>query len=152
MAIYAETGSAVAASRITGIPDATIYHWCARTEEGEAVVTQLRQAIRANAAWAYVEIVGKAQQEVMNRLERGDPHVLKDGSIVYTPVKARDAMVIAAMAQDKLASLAGGLGGTKGAGAALERLASALIKRLEAPSPEARDTPPPIPNASAYLG
>lgn len=152
IAVYAETGSTRAASAKTGIPHSTIAHWV-NSEEGEALIQQLRTAIRSNVAWKYVEGVTKAMDRVLERLDKGDPfHYGDEGDIGYMPIKAWDAMRIAATAQDKLASLMGQLGNAKASGSALERLAEALLTKMEAVAPKAPEPLPQAPDAEDYLG
>lgn len=130
LACYAETGSARAASKLTGVPASTIARWL-EDEEVATLVLQLRSAIREQAAFEYLELVQLGQRATRKRLIEGDPHVTKDGELMYVPVKARDAMIVTSIAHDKLTQLAGGLDGQRGAGAALANLAGRLVTQLE---------------------
>lgn len=154
LAIYAETNSIAEAARQTGIAQTTIHYWL-QDDEVQAVVVRLRSAIREQAAWNYVEIIGLAQREVLKRLKYGEEHVTKSGDIVLLPVKARDAILIASVAQDKLANLTAGLEGQSKANRHLNHLAKQLLETMQAaqavkpdPLPEP-STPGP---ASAYMG
>lgn len=126
LAIYGETGSLATASRHTGIPASTIHRWV-QSEDGAETVEALRVASRANTAHKYVAVSSLALDATMDRLVRGDPHVTKDGEIVYAPVKARDAAVIASIATDKTYLIAGALQDGQKINQALRSLASELV-------------------------
>lgn len=130
LAIYAETNNLREASRQTGIAHQTIWEW-ANSEEGMAVVGQIRTAVRAQAAWTLVENTITALNLVNQRLKAGtDPHVLKNGCIVMRPISLKDAVMAAAVSQDKLAMLTGMLEGSKQVDKRLESIASRLLAKL----------------------
>lgn len=130
LAVMAETNSARAASRITGVPCSTIQSWL-QDDEVATLVIKLRSAIREQAAFEYLELVQLGQRATRKRLIEGDPHVTKDGTLMYVPVKARDAMIVTSIAHDKLTALAGGLDGNRAASSQLATLAGRLVTQLE---------------------
>ena len=150
LSVYASTASLVTASRFSGVPVTTIHGWV-NSEEGASQVESLRIAARAHTAHKYVAAADVALEMTLERLVKGDPHVLKDGRIVYAPVKARDAAVIASIATDKTYLIAGALDGAAKVDRALRTLAdrmtqavtSAVQEGLAARSPvPPGDTPP----------
>lgn len=90
-------------------------------------VEALRVAARANSAHKYVAITSMAQDVAMQRLVKGDPHVTKDGRVVFHPVKFKDAMVGASIATDKTYLIAGALQDGQKINQALRGLASELV-------------------------
>jgi hypothetical protein len=126
LAVFGETGSLATASRHTGVAKSTIAGWV-DSEDGAETVEQLRISARANTAHKYMAVSSMALDKVMQRLVSGDPHVTKKGEIVYAPVKARDAAVIASIATDKTYLIAGALADGQKINQALRGLASELV-------------------------
>lgn len=60
-----------------------------------------RDDVMKSESAVLTSLIGKALEATALRLERGDPKVLKDGEIVYAPVKARDAAAIAAVFMER---------------------------------------------------
>lgn len=153
LAVYAETNSLRAVERHTGVPASTVGRWV-ESEGGMALINQLRTALRSRAAWRYAELVERAQSQLLERLEHGDPHVTKDGNIVYHPVKARDLMLIASVSQDKHALLTNGLAGSRGVDKALASLADKLLKEVkkQGVTPAEASDSKPVGDGSAFMG
>lgn len=131
LAIYAETGSITTASRHSGIAPSTIASWVER-EDGAETIESLRIAARAQSAHKYMALTSMAQDLAMERLVKGDPHVTKDGRVVYHPVKYRDLMVGASIATDKTYLIAGALNDGAKVNSALRDLASQLTQAIAA--------------------
>lgn len=125
LAVYAETGSSRAVERETGIPASTIESWLDQ-DECLAMVEQLRTAIRSRAAWQCIERIELSHQYLMERITKGDPVVMRNGSVRYVPVKARDLMLINACSTDKALLLANAIEGSKHQDSALNALADKL--------------------------
>lgn len=145
LAVYAVSGSVRSAERETGIPKGTIGRWI-EDEEGIDLVQRLRTALKERTSWRWVQIVEEAQRQMMQRLEYGDPHVMKGGNIVYHPVKAKDVTLMASVAQDKLTLMTNGLEASRATGKQLAALAERLLAAKVKP-PKAKDEPAsPVPN------
>lgn len=127
LAIYAETLSVSAASHRTGLPTSTIQSWL--NEEGsDAVLTDLRQAIRREIAFKCAEVAVLAVDATKERLLNGDHKVLANGETVRVPVSAKDSTYIAGMMIDRHALLTGTNQGN--ASAALDAIATKLMQAL----------------------
>lgn len=145
LAVYAVTNSFNTASKESGIPETTISSWVNK-EEGYDLVARLRVALKERTAWRWMQIVEEAQKQMVQRLEYGDPHVLKGGNIVYHPVKAKDVTLMASVAQDKLTLITNGLEASRATGQQLAALAEKLLAAKAKP-PKAKDEPAsPVPD------
>ena len=127
MAIYAETLSLAAASKRTAVPESTIQRWL--NEEGsDAVLNDLRTAIRREIAFKCAEVAVLAVDATKERLLNGDHKVLANGETVRVPVSAKDSTYIAGMMIDRHALLTGTNQGN--ASAALDAIATKLMQAL----------------------
>jgi hypothetical protein len=93
-------------SAMTGIPLETLYFWSKQPwyfDVKQRILEQQDEEISTK----FQKIVKKAQEEVMDRLEKGDFMMKKDGNLIRKPVSARDASVIASNAIDKRNVLVG---------------------------------------------
>lgn len=154
LAIYAETLSIATAARETGIPESTINYWI-NSEEGTETVEDLRIAARANSAHKFMAITAMAQDAVLKRLAQGDPHVTKRGEIVYAPVKAKDAAVIASIATDKTYLIAGAMADGQKINRALRSIADQLTQAIAtgvSAELDRRHIPPPPDDLAGELG
>lgn len=151
LAVYADTGSPRTVELRTGVPASTVRVWI-ETEEGQALIDSLRTAVRAKCGFIYAEIAYKAAMRTMERLEEGDEHVTKDGTIIPVAVKARDCAMIAAIFTDKHALIVGMLEGTKHVDRALGTLAEKLLAKMAEAKPKASDLKPPPASGEGYLG
>lgn len=154
LAVFAETNNLREASRQSGVAHTTIFEWV-HSDEGAAVVEQIRTAVRSQAAWTLVENTITALNLVNQRLKAGtDPHVLKNGCIVMRPISLKDAVMAAAVSQDKLAMLTGMLEGTKQVDKRLESIASRLISKHKTLAPNTPNEIKPLvlsADASPYM-
>lgn len=156
LGVFAETGNITYTSRVTGIPYSTIQYWVSDDRNIE-ILDGLRGAIRKACAWDYVAGSVIALQRMHERLERGDPHVTKDGEVIYLPVKAIDACKIAAICTDKHALLTATANHDAKVEQALSLLADGLMaelaKRGVTPQTAEPVTSPPLGlDASPYVG
>jgi hypothetical protein len=142
LAIFAETNSINVTSARTGIPPSTLYGW-SQSEEGDAIIKDLRAAVRAKFGWEFVEVTGAALSLVRKNLEEGDEVVTRNGTIIYKRVSALDSMKIAAMAVEKHAMITGQLEGSRQVDKALGKLAETLLAKVQPTQPK------PQPNTSA---
>lgn len=100
VAWFYATGDLGAVEKKMGIPNRTLSDW--RHSEWWAQIAQKieeeqEQEIRAKNS----NIIRRAQEEILDRLENGDAALAKDGSIRRVPVKAKDAAVIGSISFDK---------------------------------------------------
>lgn len=129
LAIVAETGNGKLAARQTGIPPSTVAGWVRQAEEDQTL-DRLRAAVRYRLGHAYVDTAERALQVLQQRLDTGDPHVLRDGRIIYRPILARDAVMIASICTDKHALITGGLSGSRHVDRSLAALADSLVSAM----------------------
>lgn len=127
LAIYAETLSRTAASKQTGVPESTIQSWLDQ-EGSEAVLNDLRQAIRREIAFKCAEVAVLAVDAARDRVANGDFKVLASGEQVRVPITAKDATYVAGMMIDRHALLTGTNQGN--ASAALDAIATKLMQAL----------------------
>lgn len=97
---YAITGKLTAVEQATGIPDATVQSWT-KADWWEDLLQQARAVMEDEFRGKCHQVVEKATQVTLDRLENGDSVATKDG-IKQIPMKGRDAAVIGAMYYDKL--------------------------------------------------
>lgn len=140
LALFAENGSATITARLTGIPESTIRRWI-EAEDGMDTVASLRVALRAQTAHKYVAMASLACDAVLERLANGDAYVDARGVTRRVPVKARDAMVIAAMSTDRHALLTGMMSSEQTIERGLRSMADKLVAAVrEAAKPP--ESPP----------
>lgn len=116
---YTVTASSKEASRLTGVPAQTIRYWKAEAPWWPTAVKYALAAQKEGLDAKLGQVLDKALENVMQRLELGDPHVYKhkyvdDEGILqeeirigYKPVSAKDLMVITSIARDKQSLLRG---------------------------------------------
>lgn len=155
LAIYAETHSSSVVEKQTGIPESTVRSWVA-SEWGSKAISTIREKIREHAAWPLLTQLLRSHTIIMDRLERGDPVVLHDGTIVRRGVSARDAMMIMAVSQDKWMALTATLETQKNSDQALNSLANKLLEKLAKgqarPAPIIDAKPEPKGDGNQWMG
>lgn len=141
IALHGETGSYTATAETLGISRVLVRKWVT-SEAGMALASALRDTLRAQFAYRYRCLLDKALTVAMERLEHGDVMIDRRGVARAVPVKARDAALIASIAQDKYLALTGTIDANAQTGklaALAERLEKASVKLLKdelAPTPE----------------
>jgi hypothetical protein len=98
---YAIKGTLAAVERDTGIPDATVQVWT-KTDWWETLISQARAEMEDQFRGKCHQVVEKATNETLDRLEHGDYMLDKEGNKKRLPMKGRDTAVIGAMYYDKL--------------------------------------------------
>lgn len=73
-----------------------------KTQGFKDLLKEIREENSEKFDAKFSEIVEKAQDELLDRLNEGDVAVLKDGTVIRHPIKAKDLSVINAIAFDKL--------------------------------------------------
>lgn len=98
--LFSTLGSLQAVSNATGIPRPTISGW---QEDSEFIATlnECRRQLTQEHINRHLQIVEKAQTEVLDRLEHGDHQLTRSGDVVRVPMKGKDVAVVMAIAQDK---------------------------------------------------
>ena len=126
LSVYAETQNFQAASDATGIPSSTIEYWIG-SEQGEAMLQDIRTSLRHSVAFDVAKAAMLAVKLAHQRLIEGDAVVMRDGSIVYKPVSARDCSTISSIMIDKWTLLTG----TNQTGSSESSRLNSLAKQLE---------------------
>ncbi len=72
-----------------------------RSREFTRRVKELRPDVYATEAAALTSLISVALEQCEVRLREGDPHVLRDGTIIMKPVGAKDAATIASLFMDR---------------------------------------------------
>lgn len=98
--LYAVTGSMTRVSELTGVPTYTIKSWT-RQEWFRTLLDDIRAENDAKIEAIQNEIIFKSAELIRERLENGDPHVTRDGEIIYKPVSYRDLNIGQAIGIDK---------------------------------------------------
>jgi len=117
---YVTTASSKEASKLTGVPAATIRYWKQEAPWWPQAVKYALSAQKEGLDAKLGQIVDKALESTMERLALGDPTIIKDAykdlstgetvtkiRVEYTPIKAKDLMVIASIGRDKQSILRG---------------------------------------------
>jgi hypothetical protein len=102
LAVYAETLSGTAAEAETGVPANTVWSW-ARSEEGNALIQDVRSAIRSHMGHQLAAMAIAAGKQLMDRIQNGDEIILSDG----TPVRRKDLSHAMSITIDKHALICG---------------------------------------------
>lgn len=98
--LYAALGSVNAVAELSGVHATTIRGW--RKEEWfVALLEEVRNENNDKIDVKFTETISKALDLVSERLENGDPHVLKTGEVIRVPVKIRDLALVSAINVDK---------------------------------------------------
>lgn len=104
--MYAVTGNKTLVESLTGVSREVIGRW-AREEWFQ----QLLDAVRAENDHAIdvkqTQIVSKALDQIEDRVENGDFHVLKDGQVIRKPMGGKDLSLVTAINIDKRQLLRG---------------------------------------------
>lgn len=104
---YAITGSFRKVEERTGIPHQTVHAW-SQTEWWESLLGQVRTLNKDRYQSVFAGFLEKVAVELQDRLENGDPIVDKEGQTVgRKPVSAKELGILAAIAYDKMALIAG---------------------------------------------
>lgn len=104
MTTYVMLGSLVDTAKETGISIDTIKSW-KKQAWWNRMLAQVRGEENAKISARYRAIVLKTQDKLLERIEKGDVTVSKDGQEVLVPVKARDLAVIAGIATQQVERL-----------------------------------------------
>lgn len=106
VALYAATGSYPRVAELTGISAPTLRGW-GKEEWFHTLLEEIRaendQAIDAK----FNDIIGKALDQLGDRVENGDFVLTKDGELLRKPVAARDLSIVTAINIDKRQLLRG---------------------------------------------
>lgn len=97
---YLASGKYSITAKRTGIPITTICYW-RNSDWWDDVAASVRAGLEDESRAKLQAITHKALDSAIDRLDNGETYVSK-GEQIRVPVKARDAMLIAAMAYDKL--------------------------------------------------
>ncbi len=98
---YASTGNMKKTAREIGIPEATIIYWRDKSPWWQAHITRIRAENNDLVDAKLSEIIHKANNEQLERIDSGDEIMGKDGDMVRRKISGRDLATIGAIAFDK---------------------------------------------------
>lgn len=104
--IFAVTGSPDRTEELTGVPATTVKGWI-RTEWFQKLLDDIRAENDHVIDAKFNKILDKSLELVMDRMENGDFHVLRDGTLIRRPVGLRDLTISQAITIDKRQLLRG---------------------------------------------
>lgn len=104
--IFAVTGDIEQTCNLTGIQPIH-FRKLIKTEGFQDLLKEIKDENSEKFGAKFTQIVNRAQDILLDRLENGDPKVLRDGTIVYIPVSMRDTAVVVSTNFDKLQLLQG---------------------------------------------
>lgn len=104
--LYAATGHFGRTSDLCGVPEATVRAW-RKTEWFNELLREVRQENNEKIDSKFTEIIEKSLEQLVDRVENGDHHVLRDGTLVRKPISAKDLSLVAAINVDKRQLLRG---------------------------------------------
>lgn len=88
------------ACRLTGIPRGTLQSWRSKEWYSRAIEL-IRDQLDQQLDGKMTHMINKGLDRLNDRLEGGDPHMLRDGSVAFKPVSAKDAAIITSIFFDK---------------------------------------------------
>lgn len=139
VAAYLMHGRGTIVCNMVGIGESTLSEW-RREAWWDDFAAEVRSNVSDEIAADIQRNLQASLTQVTDRLENGDAHVLRDGTIIRAPVKMRDLAVTSAVLFDKRRLLQGqatSIRGTEGLGSLASRLAQ---MRDVSPKPQAIDS------------
>lgn len=103
---YAVTGTFKGAEEYSEVPARTIRDWL-DSEWFQALLAEARQSLQDELDGRWTGLIHKITDQMLERLNKGDPKVLRDGTIAYVPVSFKDLGFIQSMVTDKRTLLRG---------------------------------------------
>ena len=126
IAEYVVLGNASKVARAVDIPIRTVCDWVS-SEWGLELIAKVRHENQDAMISGYSNIISKALMAVDERLDTGDYLSMDDsGNMLYKPVSAKDAMVIAGISNDKMRLLSNQPTSITSTDGALTRIAEQL--------------------------
>lgn len=104
--IYAATGNLIQAASIAKVPVNTLKSW-RTTQWFQDLLKEVREENNEKIDAKFTEIVEKSLEQLVDRVENGDYHVLRDGTLARKPVSAKDLSLVSAINIDKRQLLRG---------------------------------------------
>lgn len=104
--IYAATGHFGKTAELTKVPEHLIRQW-RKQDWFKELLNEVRAENNEKLDAKFTEIVEKSLEQLVDRVENGDYHVLRDGSTVRKPIAAKDLSLVAAINVDKRQLLRG---------------------------------------------
>lgn len=104
--LFAATGNMKSCAELTGVPYATVIKW--RKEEWfKEILDEVRNENNDIIDQKFTELITGTLDKLGDRIENGDYQVLRDGTLIRVPVKARDLTLVTAINIDKRQLLRG---------------------------------------------
>ncbi len=100
VSLYACIGNPTDIATLTGVPVATIRGW-RREQWFITLLEEIRDENNENLDARFTQIVNKAQDLILDRLENGDTVLTKMGELIKKPVSIRDLALVGAITVDK---------------------------------------------------
>jgi 3-keto-L-gulonate-6-phosphate decarboxylase len=94
--------NSIAASRECGIPASTIRGWRQHDLPFQEICQELMAEIGESMKFEYAKIIEASADELLDRIQNGDPVMDKTGELTRIPVKARDLAVAGGVTFDKM--------------------------------------------------
>jgi len=94
------------ASKMCGVPARTIREWT-EADWWADVMAKAKLEKQSELDAAMTEIIHKGTSGVLERLEKGDPFVAKDGTVQFKPMTGKDQTMVVAIMSDKRALIRG---------------------------------------------
>lgn len=98
--LYAALGNVVRCAELAKIPECTIRSWKKQPWFVD-LLREIREENNDKLDAKFTQILEKSLDLVEDRLDNGDPHVLRDGTIIRKPVAIRDLSIVNAISVDK---------------------------------------------------
>lgn len=141
LSVYAETGNASVVEDQTGISRHTVGRWVAE-DSTPALLDELRSTIRYECGWQLASMVKRGLKRIEDAWDRGNPHVLKDGRVIYVPASSKDATIEFSILLDKWMLVSGALSQSNAIVSRLDQLGHAL-RDIGSGLLAGSDSPPP---------
>lgn len=100
VAHYAALGNLMEVSRLTEVPEQTLRMWKSQPWWYEAI-QKIKEEQYTNEETKFGRIIKQAQNRLLERLDKGDVHITKDGQSILKPINGKDVAVILSVAVEK---------------------------------------------------
>lgn len=104
--LYAATGNMARVSELSGVPLHLVRTW-RRTDWFQDLLREIWEENNEKIDAKFTQIIEKSLEQIQDRLENGDVHVLKTGEIIRKPISAKDLSLVSAINVDKRQLLRG---------------------------------------------
>jgi hypothetical protein len=99
---YLAMGTYDKASAVCGVPRSTIAWWRQKAPWWDDLAAKVHQEMEETYRAGWRGVLEKALDQIADRVANGNWVLSRDGTITRVPVSARDLILVAGIAQDKL--------------------------------------------------